>query len=59
MIQLESILTYSGNLDAKYFEKAGGLSKRAVRENAPSRQRKNFGLLYDVLNVKFLRKPII
>lgn len=52
-------MTYSGPLDAEYFKKNGSLSDPAVREKAPSRQRKNFGLLYDVLNVKFLRKPII
>ena len=57
--QLESILSHSGQVDGAHFAKAGGLNTPNARETAPSRQRESFGLLFDRLDVKFLKKPIL
>ena len=58
LIQLESIVRNSGRVDGQHFERNGGLSA-ASRASAPSQTRKTYGLLFDLLNDKFLSKPII
>lgn len=59
LIQLESILSHSGEVDGAHFDKKGGLSAPGARETAPSQCRKSYGLLFDKLDTKFLSKPII
>lgn len=55
MSQLESILDYSMRIDSAYYS----LFMHKMRETAPSRKRKTYGLLFDALDLKFLSKPII
>jgi len=50
-------MSHSAVNDATFFKAHAGSLQ--ARKEAPSRQRKYFGLLFDKLDVKFLGKPIL
>ena len=59
LVTLESIIAHSGRVDRDWFNSVGKFHLPEGRKEAPSTQRKNYGLLFDILDDKFLRKPIM